>query len=333
MSNYAIFCSLTEDMMKVFVPFINSINYFDHQFDVIVMHKYLSENTIKLIESKDWRFNLRFIPLEVNENDPRISNIRYCMANYRFRQMAELGLKYDACVLLDVDMILLSNIEDFLEASVGTNIFGVKNSSSRNFKVDGDVKDFDGNTQIEHEGMYWNNICAVPLFLNVREHGDILAKTTQLTRHTLKDDYTMLNVAIHQLKKSKYIIPMRNSLWIGTEMSWFKEMEYRLVIPDHFDTRFKKGHCIAVSDCLLVRSIHSKWWYNPKIADAVRYRVGKVFDERWKDLTGEGRRLGSPHLPYRELFIDRRLKYLDTIRDQFLSFCEGKLKASEIKRG
>jgi len=326
MNNYAIFCSLSEDMMKVFVPFINSVDYFDHHFDMIVMHKYLSEDVIELIKSKDWKFNLQFIPLEVDESDPRVNNIRYCMANYRFKQMAELGTAYDACVLLDVDMVLLSNIEDLLEASVGKNIFGVKNSGSRSFKIDGEVKDFDGNSQIEHDGIYWNNICAIPLFINVKEHGDILEKTTELTRHTSRDDYTMMNVAIHQLKKSKYIIPMRNSLWIGTEMSWFKEMEFKLVTPDRFDTRFKSGHCIVISDYSLVRSIHSKWWYNPKIAQAIENRLGKVFTERWKDLTGNEN--GEEYI---RGFIDRRLNYLNLIQDQFLSFCDGKLTLDEVE--
>lgn len=326
MSSYAIFCSLSGDMVKVFTPFINSLDYFDHHFDVVVMHKHLSEDVIECVRSKDWKFNLRFVPLEVDGDDPRAANVRYCMANYRFRQMAKLGVAYDACVLLDVDMMLLSNIEDLLEASRGRNIFGAKNSGSRNFKVDGDVKDFDGNTQIEHEGMYWNNICAVPLFLNVKEHGDILEKTTRLTRHTSKDDYTMLNVAIHQLKKSKHVIPMRNSLWIGTEMSWFKEMEFKLAPPDRFDTRFKSGHCIVVSDYLLVRSIHSKWWYNPRIAESLQNRLGKVFDERWKDLTG-----GMGGERHKEAFIDRRLRYLDLIRDQFIGFCDGKLRLSEVE--
>lgn len=312
--------------MSVFVPFINSIDYFDHQFDVIVMHKYVSDRSLEILRSKDWVFNLRLIPLEVDAGDSRVNNIRYCMANYRFKQMAELGIDYDACVLLDVDMILLSNIEDLLEASRGRNIYGAKNSGSRSYRIDGDVKDFSGNTQIEYEGMYWNNICAIPLFLNVKEHRDVLEKTTQLTKYTSKDDYTMMNVAIHQLKKSKHVIPMRNSLWIGTEMSWFKEMEFKLVPPDRFDTRFRSGHCIVVSDYLLVRSIHSKWWYNPKIAQAIENRLGKVFDERWKDLTGEPRGMRR----HREAFIARRLKYLDVIRNQFTSFCDGKLKLEEL---
>lgn len=322
---YAIFVSFSENIIQEFIPFLNSIDYFNHDLDVIVMYQYTSEEMLKRIKEVDWSFNLKLVPLEADKDDPRKDKMKYVAVVYRFKKMAEMGKKYDACVMLDADMILLSNITDILEASIGKNIYGAKEPRHIYFdnKDCGSWVDFDGKPLAEKTGHYWNNICAVPLFMNVKEHHDVLEKVVEYCRNTEKDDYQLLNLAIHQLGKSKYVIPMRNSLWIGTQMSWFKEPLLEEIEPDKHDTRFKEGHCIRAWDDMLVRTWHSHWWHNPKIVDTLPPRFLKIYREKWKELTG----FPEPPKEHFNQFIKRKLKQLETVNKQFKFFYNnGKFK-------
>ena len=334
MNKYAIFVALSGNVIHEFIPFINSLDFFGNKVDLIVLYWNLSQEFRQFVLSKNWSFNVRFVPLEVDKSDKRLEKIKYKMCVYRFRQMAKLGKNYAACVLMDIDMVLMSNIEDILEMAQHENILGVKNARSVTYELNDKIGYIDYETKesfVKRAGTYWNNICAIPLFLNVNIHSDLLEYVTATSKRAIKDDYQILNFCIHQMKKSKYVIPMENALWIGTEMSWFKEIDMQILQrTDRFDTRYRSGHCIVTHKAMFVRTLHCHWWYNPLIDDAITYRIRKVFKELNKYLTGQ-KELSIVEKKDEDGFVQRKLQMLNKIiKPQFRYFFNnGKMPSRE----
>jgi len=330
---YAIFVSLSGNVIHEFVPFINSLDYFEHKVDLIVLYKDVPKKFRTLIESKDWSFNIKFVPLKIDENDKRIEKIKYVMCVYRFAQMAEMGVDYDACLLMDIDMVMLSNVEDILGASVNGMIFGAKNAKGVFYEKDSKrYIDLDGKSIVKNDGFYWNNICTIPLFINVKKHGDLLKKVTEVNKNCPRDDYQLLNFCIHQMGKSKYVFPMENSHWIGTEMSWFKEKSMDILDnADITDTRYRKGVSMITHKGNMIRTLHGHWWYNPYIEGSIAYRIRKVFKELYCSMTEE-RTLNDEWKKREDKFVERKLSILrNLIMPQFINFFfKGKIKPEEI---
>jgi hypothetical protein len=186
MKDYAFFLSLTDNYTYLFNALLNSIEMFEcwKYAEVVVIHDdSVTEQYREFIRKKceTMKTEVKFVPIVILPKDTSLGKVM-TVKFYRYKIMAELGVRYKSICFIDTDIFLVSGVKEYFEIAANTSVVvAVNDNVVRHYKssenrgtcpcyLDGEKKTpFFSKDTID--GKF---ICNTPLFINPSKYADVL---------------------------------------------------------------------------------------------------------------------------------------------------------------
>lgn len=330
MKKYAFFLSLTDNYAYLFNALLNSIELFGMGkfVDVCVIHdESIDQKYTSFIaeRTKSMDVDVRFIPiiaLPADNNLSKVLKVKY----YRYKIMAEEGLKYDSICFIDTDIYLASCVMEFFEIAAKTDIFvGVNDNATRHYKinpkqgqcpmhVDGGraTKPF-----FERELFDGKFICNTPMFIDMAKYGDVFLDVFDHKNRLGMDntfpftgDLETMNLVMNKHRIKDKLLVLASHLWTNVHYSIYRTslLCSHRAVGDHVsisDPSYRNRILFMSETHDHVRSFHGRDWASEKQENHLKeHNVPKL--------------LGQMEGKYDESSKKRRHQVYDEVQAYFL---------------
>jgi len=327
---YAFFLSLTDNYAYLFNAFLNSVELFGtgKYADVVVIHDdSIGEKYINLVNEKTKLMDtdVKFIPISTLPEDKKLNKV-LTVKYYRYKIMAEEGLKYDSICFIDTDIYLASGVKEFFEIASKTNLFvGVNDNATRHYKINpkqgqcpmhvenGAKKDPFFDTEL-FDGKF---ICNTPMFIDMAKYGDVFLdvfahknKIGMDNTFPFTGDLETMNLLLNKHKTKDKLLVLASHLWTNVHYSIYRTS---LLVKHHkvgghvelSDDSYKNNILFMSETHEHVRAFHGRDWATPKQEDHLKeHNVPKL--------------LGQMEGEYGESSKRRRHQVYDDVQSYFL---------------
>lgn len=224
MEKYATFTSCTQNYVSCLVAQLNSMDYYDHNFDVHILAIDIDEDFLRKLENKEWSFNLiihRTSKADIDYVGDRVPK------KIRYKFISDHCQNYDAVLFLDVDILFVSNITRFLDLVNGTPYLIGCNEKFKWAMNNYYLIEEDSHTSLPKIQMEWM-VCNSPIFMSPKFNKDFwsIAWDTSLKlmsgmKNKPPSDLFTMNVAIWRANIQDRVILLPSYAWIGNHNGYF----------------------------------------------------------------------------------------------------------------
>jgi hypothetical protein len=255
--------------------------------DVVVIHdSSITEKYINLINEKTQSMDtdVKFIPISTIPEDKGLSKV-LTVKYYRYKIMAEEGLKYESICFIDTDIYLASGVREYFEIASKTNLFvGVNDNATRHYKID--TNQGQCPRHVENgvkKGPFFDNelfdgkfICNTPMFVDMAKYGnvflDVFAHKNRIGMdHTFPftGDLETMNLVMNKHGIKDNLLVLASHLWTNVHYSIYRTSllcNHRRV-ADHVklsDDSYRNKILFMSETHDHIRAFHGRDWATPK---------------------------------------------------------------------
>lgn len=338
MKKYAMFLGLTDNYTHLFNALFNSIELYGmgEYMDIYVVHVDATQEYIDFMrhtcEERGFKTRVFFVQIEPVPEDQDLSRVLQ-VKFYRYKLMAEIGVRYDAICFTDTDIFFCADLEDYFKIAANTDlIVGVNDNVVRNYKSDpngGSCPCWDkpnvktGEREIFLPGPMIDVkfICNTPQFIDMKKYGDVF---TDVWEHRQKlgmdsswpftGDLETMNLVFNKHGVKDRLVVLGSHLWTGVHQSIYRvsTAARRLAVPGDAllsDSKQRKQSLFVSETCDEICAFHGRDWTDEGAVQKVKtHYIPKIL----RQMEGEFR--GSEY----EKAYRKRCMIFDQIQAYFL---------------
>ena len=226
MSDYAYITTACKKYIPDINAQLNSLTYVGNKQDVHLWYYEYPDWYVEKLKNTDLGYKL--ILHEVSEEEAReYGGEAQIMLRKRYWYAAEIGKEYKAVVVVDADICFVRNPIRFFDIAAKSGvILGVHLEQCKIYDDEHDKAK--GKFLIDPKFFNDKDICAVPLFVDAKKHGNWLKRSWDIftngypENNFKSNDMDAINVCLLEAGYHDYVIKMPNVAWLGTNESLLK---------------------------------------------------------------------------------------------------------------
>lgn len=287
MNNHAIIVTADYKLLPGVKALINGTRYYKNEVDFYLLfwdkpdgdfHQYIDNNlrSLDFVYPVDLRelIHEESILVEDSVQIHAEANAKFYLKFWRHYYPAKL-LHYDSIAIFDADMMIVNNIMDYFEIASKTGRILIPRNTGIH------AEEIDNYSQTAFIHSYSPPCHSMPLFYDPKQWWNFFAAIPELARKMGRGEMVAINYLLSKNGIYKTLIPLANSLWLGTRWS---DLKYSIL----YGNDGIRHITVAGDRCF---SIHGRWWADEWIAkipslDDVGMSNGLLFQEMYEWLGG-----------------------------------------------
>jgi len=274
--NLALITQFSWDYRFGFNALVNGLDYYENHLDVHCLYDDKSVPNDYLTQvSKSFPFKVVFYPLTdfLTKYPPYMTLPRWYFEYYKFKLALELSTSYDALMITDCDYLVLSNIDSFLEAVIGTKLLMIANNPQWTLHYnEANTEEYIRIATSEHN---FFPVMSSPFICDGKQSVELFNDVWEMGKVQLEHLNSLTRVILLQNRTTDVVL-LEGTLWCDPEYRYFLE---RTIIQD-------KRYICTPHDRLMM--CHGRFWArdatervipNSILADRVRNNVTILCDE------------------------------------------------------